>query len=218
MIEIWKKSETFPSDTTERLIQKLTSTQAVASGSGSTTPPYEPGQPPPISPALPPLDPKGLPSVKGLNVEGKYPSSLLPIASLFLVSPCFAVSFSCVRARGHIIKVQGTSRIKMGPKTDTHDGNTQSAKALLTPDIYPSSSSSQMPCSHISTKHASLPLQLGGTKYIAAHSHIISPRIYPPNGTCLRCLSRNYGRLHPRPKMWESRIVISRSHGVSGRT
>lgn len=48
----------------------------MASGSRSTTPPYEPGGPPPISPALPPLELKG--DVPSINTgerkigEGKY--------------------------------------------------------------------------------------------------------------------------------------------------
>jgi hypothetical protein len=57
IIDIWRKYEIFPPDTVEQLSARLTNTPLpVASGSRSTTPTYEPGGPPPISPALPPLD------------------------------------------------------------------------------------------------------------------------------------------------------------------
>jgi hypothetical protein len=82
IIDIWRKYEIFPPDTVEQLSARLTNTPLpVASGSRSTTPTYEPGGPPPISPALPPLDMKG--DVPGIETkengkrstgEGKFPS------------------------------------------------------------------------------------------------------------------------------------------------
>jgi hypothetical protein len=58
IIDIWRKYEIFPSATVDRLTARLASNTPIASGSRSTTPTYEPGGPPPISPALPPLDVK----------------------------------------------------------------------------------------------------------------------------------------------------------------
>jgi hypothetical protein len=82
IIDIWRKYEIFPPDTVDQLSMRLTNTPLpVASGSRSTTPTYEPGGPPPISPALPPLDMKG--DVPGIKMkenekrstgEGKFPS------------------------------------------------------------------------------------------------------------------------------------------------
>ena len=82
IIDIWRKYEIFPPDTVEQLSTRLTNTPLpVASGSRSTTPTYEPGGPPPISPALPPLDMKE--DVPGMETkenekrstgEGKFPS------------------------------------------------------------------------------------------------------------------------------------------------
>lgn len=83
IIDIWRKYEIFPPDTVEQLSTRLTNTPLpVASGSRSTTPTYEPGGPPPISPALPPLElgNGNIPSVdmgekeKKSTGEGKFPS------------------------------------------------------------------------------------------------------------------------------------------------
>jgi hypothetical protein len=83
IIDIWRKYEIFPPDTVDQLSTRLTNTPLpVASGSRSTTPTYEPGGPPPISPALPPLDlgNGNVPSVdmgekeKRSTGEGKFPS------------------------------------------------------------------------------------------------------------------------------------------------
>ena len=158
IIEIWRKSETFPSDTTERLTQKITSTQPTASGSRSTTPPYEPGQPPPMSPALPPLDPPGPVSSTGqgrIIGEGEYP---FPFSRVVVVS-CLAMFRSSLLPPSFRLPSSQIKKLSSTQQTQTEHGNTtQDACGLLTPDIYPSSSS-QMPCSHIPTKHASLPLQ-----------------------------------------------------------
>lgn len=96
IIDIWRKYEIFPPDTVEQLSARLTNTPLpVASGSKSTTPTYEPGGPPTISPALPPLELSNgnIPSVdmgekeKRSTGEGKFsfPISLC----VFQFSVCF---------------------------------------------------------------------------------------------------------------------------------
>jgi hypothetical protein len=129
------------------LTSKLTNTP-LPLASGSTTPTYEPGGPPPISPALPPLEQVGeVPAMNmGMGIgeqrksgEGELPFFLLSCSRLLFRSHgCVQGSLDTQFARQEDIKIK--EEIKVTPQ-------------LLTPDIY---THQYHPCSLPTKKHASL--------------------------------------------------------------
>jgi hypothetical protein len=150
------------------LTSRLTNTPLPVA-SGSTTPTYEPGGPPPISPALPPLEQVGeVPAVKmgmGLGEQRKSGEGELLFS---ILSSCFVFRFrGCVQGRWNLFKFTRQEDIKIKEEIKV-------TPQLLTPDIY---THQYHPCSLPTKKHASLRCATihRSRNLVREHSHVEAP-------------------------------------------